>query len=291
MNEQATLPSPAQDAPAVEDWRQALPEELTAPARGEDGIEREVSLRAHPALAKYASKDEAVKALVHAQRLLGRRPDLSGYVRVPADDAADEDWAAFHAASGRPEEPAGYEFPEPPLPKGVALNQELFEGFRARAHEMGLSSRQAKGLFEWFVPLTVEALQSRQDEAAKAKESELASLRTVHGGKTQQVLDDAKRAALTLGGEELLHSLDATGAGDRASVIQAFARIAPLVLEDRMRGRDSEPVGRLTPARLREMMRDPRYYDPSRRDRAYVETVQKGFETLYPGEYAPPHKP
>jgi len=276
---------------AEEDWRSSLPETLTAPHRGEDGVEREMPLREHPVLAKYASKNEAVKALIHAQRLLGRRPDLTGFVRVPDEGAGEEQWREFHAVAGRPEEPSGYEFPQPTLPKDVALNAELVEQFRAKAHEMGLSARQARGLFEWFVPLTVAALERGRQEAEQRKESELASLRAEHGGKLPRLLDDARRAALTLGGEELIEALDSGGAGDRAAVIAAFARIAPLVLEDRMRGRESGPVDALTPARLREMMRDPRYLDPSRRDPAYVETIRKGFEALYPGEYAPPSKP
>jgi len=35
------------------------------------------------------------------------------------------------------------------------------------------------------------------------------------------------------------------------------------------------------------MMRDPRYFDPSRRDPDFVGQVQQGFETLYPGEQTP----
>ena len=57
--------------PAMDDWRQTLPEDWTAPGRDATGAEVQVPLREHPALAKYASKDEAIKALVHAQRLLG----------------------------------------------------------------------------------------------------------------------------------------------------------------------------------------------------------------------------
>ncbi len=67
------------------------------------------------------------------------------------------------------------------------------------------------------------------------------------------------------------------------SVVQAFARVAPLVSETGKRARDAAPAQGLTPQRLREMLRDPRYHDPSRRDPDFVRQVSEGFDALYPG--------
>ena len=83
-------------------WWSSLPEEWKVPQMGEDGQEREIALRDHPSLQKYGSKDEAVKALVHAQRMLGRRPE--GYVPVP-DSQDPEKMGELYAALGRPETP------------------------------------------------------------------------------------------------------------------------------------------------------------------------------------------
>jgi len=106
----------------------------------------------------------------------------------------------------------------------------------------------------------------------------------VHGGAAQGVLEAARKAVLALGGKELMERLEASGAADDARVVQAFARVAPLVSESALRGRDAAPAQGLNPQRLREMMRDPRYFDPSRRDADFVQQVREGFETLYPGE-------
>jgi len=81
-----------------------------------------------------------------------------------------------------------------------------------------------------------------------------------------------------------MERLEANGAADDARVVQAFARMAPLVSESVLRGRDAAPMQGVTPQRLREMMRDPRYFDPSRRDEDFVSQVRQGFESLYPGE-------
>lgn len=267
------------------DWRSSLPENWNAPLRGEDGVEREVPLREHPALRKYGSKDEAVKALVHAQRLLGRRPD--GFVRVPGDDAAPEDHAEFRAALGLPEAPDGYGLPELELPEGFELREELRTGYLEKAHALGLTPAQVSGLYEWFLPLNVTAMQEQNMENERRRNGELESLRSLHRGDTRSVLDAARQAALALGGEELLKALDDTGAADKAVVINALSRLAPVMLEGRFRFRDAGSGQGLTLAKLKEMMRDPRYQDPLQRDQEFVAQVTKGFEALFPGKYEP----
>ncbi|WP_285907467.1 hypothetical protein [Pseudodesulfovibrio pelocollis] len=267
------------------DWRATLPEEWTVRLTGEDGEEREIPLREHPALARYESKDEAVKALVHAQKLLGRTPE--GYIRLPGPDASEEQVAAFHAALGRPESPDGYTLPELDLPEELELREELLSGLRAKAHELGLTATQAAGLYAWFLPLVLDAHHCLRDEAQRLRDSELESLRAVHRGETPRLLDNALRAAEAIGGGDLLDALTRTGAGDRAAVISAFAKIAPLVLESGLRGAPSGWGEELSRDTLREMMQDPRYHDPSRRDDTYVAKVRKGFEALYPGNYIP----
>ena len=106
-------------------------------------------------------------------------------------------------------------------------------------------------------------------------------------GDTPRMLDTAMRAAEVIGGEALLNALDTTRAGDHAAVINAFAKIAPLVLESGLRGTGQGWGEELSREKLREMMQDPRYHDPLKRDPDYVKQVRKGFETLYPGDYAP----
>ncbi|WP_338668901.1 hypothetical protein [Pseudodesulfovibrio methanolicus] len=266
-------------------WRMTLPEEWTVRHMGEDGTETEIPLRDHPALAKYATKDEAVKALVHAQRMLGKTPE--GFVRVPGDQDAPEDLAAFYAALGRPDKADGYELPDMELPEGFALREDLVGGLREKAFELGLTPKQVAGLYQWFLPQVLDTHHAMQAEAGKLRESELESLRSVHRGDTPSLLDSALRAAEAVGGEELLAALDDTGAGNRAAVIGAFARIAPLVLESGLRGSARGWGEDLTIERLREMMQDPRYKDPTKREDSFVKKVNQGFELLYPGDYVP----
>lgn len=258
-----------------DDWRQTLPADWTAPGRDADGEEAQLPLRSHPALAKYASKDEAIKALVHAQRLLGKKSGtLLGMGAEPP-------------AATVPDAPAGYELPDMDLPEGFAICEPLRDAFLDKAHELGLTNDQVAGLFAWFVPLNVqgarEADTRRETDRQLSRERQLAALRQVHGGAVAGVLEAARKAVLALGGKELMRRLEQNGAADDAGVIQAFARVAPLVSESVVKTPGSGAQG-VTPQRLREMMRDPRYFDPSRRDGDFVRQVREGFECLYPGE-------
>ena len=266
-------------------WQRTLPEEWTVKQLAEDGTETVIPLRDHPALQDYPTKDEAVKALVHAQRLLGKTPE--GYVRRPGPEADPEELGAFHAAMGRPEAPDGYGLPEIDLPDGFELQEQMIEGFKGKAFELGLSADQALGLLEWFLPVVLDTHHGLEAEKKQLKDSELESLRTVHRGETPRLLDNALRAAEAIGGEDLVDALDRTGAGDRAAVISAFAKIAPLVLESGLRGSSHGWGEELSREKLREMMRDPRYSDPYHRDDEYIKKVRQGFERLYPGEYVP----
>lgn len=272
-----------QNAPVQADWRATLPEDWTAPGRDASGAEVQLPLRQHPALAKYATKDEAIKALVHAQRLLGRKGEAQGEALgsllslggCPAGEAC-------------PASPADYRLPELDMPEEFSVNEALRAAFLDKAHELALTDAQVAGLYAWFMPLNVQALQDSHEaartERLKTRERELVALRQVHGGAAQGVLEAARKAVLALGGKELMERLEASGAADDARVVQAFARVAPLVSESALRPREGAPAQGLTPQRLREMMRDPRYHDPSRRDADYVRQVREGFESLYPGE-------
>jgi len=275
--------APEQNAPGQADWRTTLPEDWTAPGRDASGAEVQLPLRQHPALAKYATKDEAIKALVHAQRLLGRKGEAPG-------EASGSLLSLGGCPAGQacPATPADYRLPELDMPEEFSIDEALRAAFLDKAHELALTDAQVAGLYAWFLPLNVQALQESHEtaksERLKARERELAALRQVHGGAAQSVLEAARKAVLALGGKELMERLEASGAADDARVVQAFARMAPLVCETSLRPRDGAPVQGLTAQRLREMMRDPRYHDPSRRDADYVQQVREGFETLYPGE-------
>lgn len=265
------------------EWMQTLPADWTAPYRESGGSVRECPLCEHPALEKYASKDEAVKALVHAQRLLGRTPE--GFMPLP-DGNDPESMERVWSMLGRPESPDGYAVPDLDLPEDMAVSEDFHHSFAEKAHELGMSAAQATGLYEWFLPRVVEMREEMSRTEGEEKSREFEALRSVHMGRTQDVMENARRAAFALGGEELLDALDRTGAGNSSAVICAFARMAPMLLEGGIRGGGS-PSPELTREKLEQMMRDPRYHDPLQRDADWVRSIEEGFRRLYPGSHQP----
>lgn len=274
--------------PTNDKWQMTLPEEWKVRHMNDEGEEAEIALRDHPFLEKYPTKDEAVKALVHAQRMLGKSPE--GYIRKPADGESSEEFDAFYGALGRPEAADGYELPDFDLPDGFELREDMISGLREKAFELGLTPQQVSGLYEWFMPCVMDAHHSLEAEDRQMKDSELESLRSIHRGDMPEVLASAMRAAEAIGGPELLEALDKTKAGNRAAVISAFAKMAPLVLESGMRGSAKGWGEDLTRERLQEMLKDPRFCDPVRRDKDFIKKVNDGFETLFPGDYIPGSK-
>ena len=260
QNQAAMQQQTAQSAPSGpasgSDWRATLPEDWKALARTDQG-EMEIRLRDHPLLAKYGSKDEAVKALVHAQRLIG---DDSG--RPPAS-------------------PDAYELPEMELPEGFPLDEALQSEYLQRAHELGLSPAQAAGLYSWFVPKQADAYTGEQTARTEYAQAEYARLRRAFPGQVEQVLDRAGTTIAALGGEPLARALGP--ALDNAEVLAALARVAPLLSEGRMRSGLSGGAAP-TPEGLRKMIADPRYSDPQRRDPDFVRQVADGYKALYPGK-------
>ena len=156
-------------APA--EWIQALPEQL----------------RDAPFLGKASSPEDAVAKLAHAAKLVGTS------IRIPGEDATDDDRAAFYnklaevpgvaklplsddedglaailAKLGAPDTPDGY---KPPELEGFEWDQATFENLRKYAKDAGMTTRQ----FDKFArQLAQEQLANSQasanarDEARKA---------------------------------------------------------------------------------------------------------------------------
>lgn len=214
----------------------------------------------------------------------GDLPDADSLSELPGF-GGDEDWDSLFDRLGRPGDPSGYELPDLDLPEGFSLEDDLIEEFREVGHRLGLLPQQVEGLYKWFVPRNAAMFEALREHMDAFRGEQLVELRTRHGEKTPQLLDQARQAAIAVGGESLLDALSSSGAGNYAAVVEALAKIAPLVTETPMRGREGDGGMGLSPDRLRQMQRDPRYWDPLRRDSAWVDQVRRGWERLTPGEY------
>ena len=194
--------SPASGEQPQATWRDTLPDEL----------------KASPVLSKYADQNAAIKALVDAQALLGKKSDG---IKVPGPDAKPEEREAFHKALGRPDTPDAYVMPKiEGMPEGMGIAPEVEKLAREGLHKLGLTGEQYSGAMQL---LAQQALSERQ-ASDQFRASERAALEAAHKDALPARLELANKAVLAEGGEALLKALDESGAGNYAAVIEYFAK-------------------------------------------------------------------
>ena len=251
-----------------EDWKAALPQDL----------------RDDPTVARLGSVADAMKMLVHAQRLVGR-----DRVAIPGADAPEEDWNALHDRLGRPERPEDYDLALPEgAPGDVPVDEALAGRFREQAHRLGLLPRQVQGLYAWFMGEQAQGA----EVAASAAEEAGATLRREWGASYARNLDAARRAGRMLGGETLLKHLDDSGIGNDPQVIRALARAGRLLAEaDAPEAGAADgfaPIGEAARGEIARLQGDAAfmaaYRDRQHPDHGSAMSRMRGlFEAAYPG--------
>lgn len=212
----ATAPVLGSNEPAstpASDWRSGLSE----------------SLRQNPVVQKYGSQEEAIKGLINAQGLIGKKG-----LEAPADDWKPEQWNDFFNKLGRPETPDNYKFTST-MPEGVTRNEAMEKHFAKQMHSYGLTQKQAESMHGDFLNYLQQQgnadKQARQAEEAAGYEKLKAEL----GDKFEAHSVAAFRTAKEYGGPELAKLLDEKGIGNHPVLVRAFASIGMHMAEDSLR--------------------------------------------------------
>lgn len=117
-------------------WIEQLPEDM----RGNEG------------LYKYQTIGDLAKSYGELST------EREGLLKVPGEDATDEDRNAFYSKMGVPETPDAYEIGKPAeMPEGMEYSEELETWYRGFAHQNHLSSEQAKSMFDGYNQMMGEA--------------------------------------------------------------------------------------------------------------------------------------
>lgn len=168
---------------------------------------------------------------------------LGNAIRLPGKNATPEEKAEFLNKLGRPEAPDGYEFAVPKdLPEEIPYDGERAAGFKAKAHELGLTKDQAAAMHDWFIGETVNDFKAGAEKSVK----ELAATAEVETGKLTKLwgpldgpqaaanLELADRFVLNAGGEEAWSELERIGAvksitvGDKTHKVVTSAVLAQM---------------------------------------------------------------
>lgn len=216
-------------------------------------------LRDNPSLKDIKDISGLAKGYVHAQKALGNN------VAVPGKDATDEEWGSFFNKAGRPETADKYNFDGVESPEGVGVDEGLQAKFTEQAHAMGLSQRQAAGMFGWYQGLMGEKIANDAEVWKAGMESAASELKKEYGAAYDERLQQASAAAKEFGGPELMSILEESGLGNNPTMIRALAKIGQAMANDELFGAGQETgAGRNTPAEanaeINRLQADPAFF-------------------------------
>lgn len=121
----------------------------------------------------WKSGDEMVSAYK------AQAESMKGLVRIPGEDASDDDKAAYRKALGVPDNADGYEFQVPKdMPEGLTYDNDLAAKFKAKSHELGLTPDQAQGLHDMqmeHMTGSLEGYQKQMADQAAEREAEVSA--------------------------------------------------------------------------------------------------------------------
>ena len=170
--------------------------------------------------------DSLAKSYVHAQRKIGEKG-----IRLPDDSSTPEEWADFYNKL-RPSEIDKYELKNS-LPDGSALDEELFTGFKQKAHEAGIAPAQAQKLVDWFNEHSSGNQKQLADAQSTAYQQEVEGLKKAWGEGFQTEMNTAQRALKEFADEDTIKYLKDSGLDGNVRLIKLFNKIGKGLLEDK----------------------------------------------------------
>ncbi len=119
-----------------------------------------------------------------------------GWVKIPTEQASQEEWARFFNELGRPSEATAYQF----TPAAAQFyDSALAEDFKAIAHKAGLNQKQAQIVHDEMVRLLEEKYKEAQGRSEYDKQNILQKLQQKWGANYGQNIKQAQEGARHLG--------------------------------------------------------------------------------------------
>jgi len=157
---------------------------------------------------------------------------IGGSVRIPKEDAPQEEWDAFHSKMGRPDSPDGYDFVQPELPEGVNWDKGMLDWFEKSAHKRGVSKSVAQGLMDdWN-----EYQFNQAHESQKTMQQELQSLQDRWGdkfdGRVELGLRGIERLMSADESKEFKGLMNSTGLGNNPLMLKFAYQVGNMLKQD-----------------------------------------------------------
>lgn len=214
-----------------------MPDDLNAPVAPEWHQQIPDDVRSDTALMDIATKStekdipSVIKSFLHGQRRLGSA------INLPGKDAKPEEVAALRTRLGEagvielpPGDPSKYEISKPAdLPGGVVWSDDMANSFRGKAHELGLTQKQATGLVDYHLKTMAAVNEGLGLSIADGEKA----LREKWGADFDKNKELAIRAAGAIFKDEAAKKFFSnTALGNHPVLIETMAKIGELIQED-----------------------------------------------------------
>lgn len=184
-------------------------------------------------LNQFVSQDAFIKAMLDDRKANGTA------IKLPGEDATDEEWGKFYDRLGRPASSNDYGLSKD-IPEGLDFNEEFYNEFTKEIYTAGLSKKQATQIYNWYNNKSAEMakdIDARiQASYKKSVDDAVASLKKEWGTDYQQNLDSAVAMANKFLSPATKQYLNATKLGNNPLLIKDFYNLSKQVSGAQMRG-------------------------------------------------------
>lgn len=144
---------------------------------------------------KFKTVDGALKSYANLEKMLGNQ----NKVAVPGDNASKEEIALFRSKIGVPEKADGYKIAKPEGIPDELWGAERVTAYQAKAHELGLTAKQAEGLAAWQAEQLGGDVKTNQAALTAHRDATVAELKKEWGGSFDANVALAERGAAAAG--------------------------------------------------------------------------------------------
>lgn len=208
---------------------------------------------------KFKTPEDLAKSYTELQSKLGAKDDD---IRQSIIEEIQKE-----AFADRPETAGDYQMPES-IDPDAAVDNELLQWWANHSFENGFSQEE----FEQGIEMYAQAVMGNQPDL----EAEMEKL----GENANARVDAASAWASKFFPEESMSAIERMCESHEGIIALEVMMNA---LKDGNFASDAQSASTTSEVELRQMMQDPRYYDSTRRDPAFVKQVEDGFKQIYRG--------
>jgi len=200
-------------APAVGNFNSFVGDDGTLAEGWKESVAEEY--RSEKCLDLFNDVPGMIKTIVHGQKAFGKDK-----VILPSDTSPQEDWDAFHLATGRPVTADDYSMNRPEDIPEANWSNDVASQFKTLAHQLGLNQKQVDGLAGFNNELTAQGLHKAQDAQEQQVTDAEAAMRSKFGDAYEERMHLANRIVA-----------DTTEPGDSRDALLAVIGNNPVAIE------------------------------------------------------------